>query len=204
MDDQMGDVEKFVTFYETEFGKCILEKEAEYVYKELRQCRKILDIGCGIGSFEQKLPELNITGLDISEEMLKEARKRSDKEFVLGNAENLDFDDSSFDGVLYIATLEFVDNYKRAIREAWRVTRRGGKLLVMMLNPESRYFHDQIEDKDSYFRKIKHTNLSEIKDCISQFYNIIKAQYFLGVRGKEIFDTSDKQYACLYAIAGEK
>src|SRR3990167_9773866 len=147
----MADVEKFVRFYESDFGKCILEKEAEYIYKELKDCKKILDIGCGIGSFEQKLSELDITGLDISEEMIIEARKRSDKKFVAGNSENMEFNDSSFDGVLYVATLEFVTDYKKAVQESWRVTRPNGKLLVIMLNPESEYFHEQILDKDSYF-----------------------------------------------------
>jgi len=200
----MSDVEKFVRFYESEFGKCILEKESEYIYKELKSCKIILDIGCGIGCFEQKLSELDITGLDISEEMLTEARKRSDKYFVLGNAENLEFDDSSFDSVFYVATLEFIKNYKRAIREAWRVTRPHGKLLVIMLNPESQYFHEQTVDKVSYFRNVKHTNVKEIKNYISKFYHIIKDEYFLGIIRKEIFETCDKKYASLYAVVGEK
>ena len=40
---------------------------------------KILDVGCGIGVFEQNLPSLNIIGLDVCEEMLTEAKKRSGK-----------------------------------------------------------------------------------------------------------------------------
>ena len=200
----MSNVEKFMRFYESEFGKCILEKEAGYIYKEVKDSKTILDIGCGIGSFEQKLSELDITGLDISEEMLTEARKRSDKYFVLGNAESLEFNDSSFDAVFYVATLEFITNYKRAIQEAWRVTRTHGKLLVIMLNPESHYFHEQTVEKDSYFRNVKHTNVKEIKDYISQFYHVIKEEYFLGIIANEIFETSDKKFASLYAVVGQK
>lgn len=200
----MADVEKFVRFNESGFGKSILIREAEYINQELKDCKKILDIGCGIGSFEEKLTELDITGLDISEEMIIEARKRSDKKFVLGNAENLEFDDSSFDGVLYVATLEFITDYGKAVQEAWRVTRPDGKLLVIMLNPESQYFLEQIEDKDSYFRKVKHANVMEIKDCIAKFYNIIKDEYFLGITGQGIIETSDKKYASLYAVVGKK
>src|SRR3989338_4085116 len=124
----MTDVEKFVRFCRTDFGKSLLEKEAEYVYQELRSCQKILDVGCGIGTFEQRLASLDITGLDHSEEMLEEARKRSDKTFVLGTAESLDFDDSTFDAVFYVATLEFVTDYQKAIQEAYRVTKPNGKL----------------------------------------------------------------------------
>jgi len=200
----MSDAEKFVRFYSSEFGKHILEIEAEYIYNELKECNKILDIGCGTGPFEQKLEELNITGLDISEEMLTEARKQSDKYFVLGNAENLEFEDSSFDAVFYVTTLEFITNYKRAIQEAWRISRSNGKLLVIMLNPESLYFHEQTVDKDSYFRNVKHANLKEIEDYISQFYTVIKAEFFLGIMEKEIFETSDKKFASLYAVVGTK
>src|SRR3990167_10723255 len=112
-----SDVEKFLRFCESGFGKRVLEKEVEYVYRELKGYQNILDIGCGIGQFEQKLSELDITGLDNSKEILEEARKRSNKTFVLGDAESLSFDNASFDAVFYVATLEFVDSYRKAIQE---------------------------------------------------------------------------------------
>ena len=200
----MKDVEKFISFCESDFGKKVLEKEVGYIHKELKDCQKILDVGCGIGQFEQKLQDLNITGLDNSEEMLKEARKRSNKTFVLGNAEKLSFDDSSFDVVFYIATLEFLEDYQRAIQEASRVTRPNGKLLVMMLNPESMYFHEHIQRKSSYFRRIKHTDLKEIRNYISSFYNILREEYFLGIKRQMIFDSSNRRFAGMYAVVGRK
>ncbi|MEK6891927.1 MAG: class I SAM-dependent methyltransferase [Nanoarchaeota archaeon] len=200
----MADVEKFVRFCGTDFGKSLLEKEAEYIYQELRGCQKILDVGCGIGTFEQRLAKLDITGLDASEEMLKEARKRSNKTFVLGNAKSLDFGDSSFDAVFYVATLEFVTDYQRAIQEAYRVTKSNGKLLVMMLNPASEYFHEHFQRRDSYFRRIKHTDLGEVEESISRFYQITKKEYFLGIKGQQVLDTSDKRYASLYVLVGKK
>ncbi len=198
-----AEVEKFVRFYQTDFGNKILEKEAEYIYSELKHYKNILDVGCGIGAFERKLKDLNITGLDNSAEMLDEARKIN-KRFVLGNAENLDFGNSTFDAVFYVTTLEFVSDYRKAIQEAWRVTKPNGKLLVMMLNPESEYFQKQLQGKGSYFNKIKHTNLREIKNYISKFYEITKDDYFLGIRGQQIFDTVDKKFASLYVIVGKK
>src|SRR4030066_1866116 len=155
------DVQKFIRFCDTEFGKKIMKKEVKYVYNELRSCEKILDVGCGIGSFEQSLPSLNIVGLDSSEEMLEEARKRSDKTFVPGNAEHMNFKDSTFDAVFTVATLEFLDDYQKAIREIARVTKQPAKILAMMLNPESQYFMGEMKKPSDYFRRIKHTNLRE-------------------------------------------
>lgn len=199
-----SDVEKFVKFCKSDFGKRVLEKEVEFVYQQLKDCQRILDVGCGIGQFEQMLPTFNIVGLDNSEEMLKEARKRSNKTFVLGNAESLNFDDDAFDSVFYVATLEFVTDYQRAIQEAYRVTKPDGKLLIIMLNPESEYFKEHMQREDSYFRKVQHTNLGEIEDYISRFYTIERIGYFLGIRKQQVFDTTDKQFASLYAIVGGK
>ncbi len=199
-----SDVRKFIKFCESDFGKSVLEKEAEYVYQELKGTHRILDVGCGIGQFEQKLSELDITGLDNSKEMLEEARRRSNKTFVLGNAESLNFDNASFDAVFYVTTLEFIDDYRKAIQEAYRVTKPNGKLLVMMLNPESEYFKEHVQREDSYFRKVQHTNLSEIKAYIARFYRIERKEYFLGIKGQQVFDTSNKQFASLYVIVGKK
>lgn len=199
-----SDVEKFIRFCESDFGRRVLEKEAEYLYNELKGYKRILDVGCGIGSFEQRLATLDITGLDASEEMLKEARKRSNKTFVLGNAENLDFDDSAFDAVLYVTTLEFVDDYKKVIQETYRVTKPNGKLLIIILNPASEYFQKHAQRENSYFRRIKHTNLEKIRNYTSRFYDIKKAEYFLGIKGQQLFDTSNRRYASLYVIVGKK
>ncbi len=197
-------VEKFVEFYESVFGKSVLEKEASYLLRELKHCQRILDIGCGIGSFEQRLRALHIVGLDGSKEMLEEARKRSNKAFVLGNAENLGFSNSSFDAVFFVTTLEFLSDYKKAILETWGATKPNGKLLVMALNPESEYFKERMQRKDSHFRKIKHTNLKEISNSVSRFYDIEKEEFFLGIKRNQVFDTADKRHASLYVIVGKK
>lgn len=84
--------------------------EVGYLYNELKGYENILDVGCGIGSFEERLSKLNIIGLDNSKNMLEEAQKRSNKNFVLGGAENLPFRDSSFDAVFYVAAIEFINN----------------------------------------------------------------------------------------------
>ena len=199
-----NDAEKFIRFCESDFGKRVLKKDVEFVYRELKDCKRILDVGCGIGQFEQLLPSLNIIGLDSYGEMLEEARKRSIKTFVLGNAENLSFDDNQFDAVFYVATLEFIGDYQKAIQEAYRVTKPNGKILVMMLNPESEYFKEHMQREDSYFRKVQHTNLSEIEAYIARFYRIDRKEYFLGIKGQQVFDTAGKRAASLCVVVGRK
>lgn len=149
------------------------------------------------------LAELNITGLDISKEALKKARKISDKNFVLGDATHLVFPDASFDGVFSVATLEFLDNYEKAVDEIVRVLKPGGKLVTMILNPESDYFKTRVQDKNSYFAKIKHRNPKEIENYISKSLST-RGEYFLGIKGQKIFETCDENLAALYVIVGTK
>ncbi len=49
-----------------------------------------------------------------------------------------------------------------------------------------------------------HTDADEIRDYITEFYKIVKEEYFLGITGKEVFETHDKRYAGLYAVVGKK
>lgn len=199
----MSDIKKFVRFYKSDFGKKVLAREANYLKNELKERKKILDIGCGIGYFEEMLPELNIIGLDNSREMLEEARKSSGKKFVFGDAKHLDFPEESFDGAFMVTTLEFLDDYKKVVDEVVRVLEPKGKFVAMVLNPESEYFKSHMHKADSYFRKIKHTNLKEIEGYISKFF-AMTGEYFLGIRGQEVFETRDKNLASLYVVKGIK
>ncbi len=198
------DVDKFIRFCDSEFGKKIMKKEAEYVYNELKNYWKILNVGCGIGSFEQNLPSLNIIGLDVSKEMLEKARKRGDRTFIQGNTKYLEFKDSTFNAVFTITTLEFLDDYKRAVREIVRVTESKGKLLVMILNPQSKYFRENVQKPGDYFQRIKHTSLKEMSDYVSQFYVISKEEYFLDLLGQRVFETDNEKLASLYVLIGIK
>ncbi len=135
--------------------------------------------------------------------MLNEARKRSDKAFVFGDAAKLEFGESSYDAVTFITTLEFLPDYQNAIMEARRVLKPQGRLIAMVLNPLSEYFKTHAQRKGSYFRKIRHTNLLEIEDYISKFFTI-STEYFLGIRGDVVFDTQDENFASLYVIKGKK
>jgi hypothetical protein len=51
---------------------------------------------------------------------------------------------------------------------------------------------------------VLHTDVDEIREYISEFYNIIKEEYFLGIRGKEVFESGDEKYAALYAVVGKR
>ncbi len=199
----VSDVEKFVNFCKSGIGKKIAGKEAGYIQTQLKPGDKVLNVGCGIGWFEEKSPHLDIIGLDSSEEMLEKARRRSNKTFVLGDAEKLEFEDGSFDVVTYITTLEFLPDYREAIKEAYRVLKTNGLLIAMVLNPESDYFKTRVKKEDSYFRRVQHTNLKEIEEYVKKFFQT-HTEYFLGIKDGDVLDSSDKNFASLCVIKGLK
>ncbi|MHA1409264.1 MAG: hypothetical protein ACTSQY_02890, partial [Candidatus Odinarchaeia archaeon] len=78
------------------------------------------------------------------------------------------------------------------------------KILVMGLNTYSEYFKEKIKENNSYFRKIKQRTYKNIERYISKYYLIVKKEYFLGISGTRIFDTSDRRLASILVILGEK
>ncbi|MBN1940640.1 MAG: methyltransferase domain-containing protein [Candidatus Diapherotrites archaeon] len=191
-------------FYRTRFGKEVLEREALLVANELKGCEKILSAGCGPAFLESRLKQLSkaeVTGLEQNPEMLKEACEKI--EAVRGNAEKMQFASKSFDCILFVTSLEFIQNYKKAVAEAARILNSNGRILALILNPESAYFKEHAQRKSSYFRKIKHTNLRKIKGEAEKFFSI-EGSYCLGIKDKTIFDSSDKKTAVLYVLKGIK
>ena len=124
-------------------------------FPEIRN-EKVLDVGCGTafycGWFEK------YTGLDNSEEMIGQSKKK----LILGRAENLPFDDKSFDIVISLSAINNFDDPSKAVSEMKRVSR--GKIIITVFKRSKNYVKieklledfDRIEeDKDMIFYKRK-------------------------------------------------
>jgi len=201
-----NEVKKYVKFYSTIFGKKILNYETRFIDEKLRGHKKVLSIGCGPAILEAELhnlhPEMSITGLDYSKEMIEQATKEIP--IVYGDAQHLEFEDNSFDAVFYLTSLEFIQNIQKTIKETYRVLKSKGLLLLFMLNPKSRYFQEKYNNYSYIKKNIKHTNIDRIQEVISQYFNIKNNEYFLGIIEQEIIDTNDQNIASLYVLEGEK
>lgn len=96
----------------------------------------VLDVGCGTGPvielLSKKYPEKHFVGLDITPAMIEVAQSKrlSNAEFIVGDAENLPFGDGSFDAVLCANSFHHYPNPGAFLREAHRVLRPGGKLIL--------------------------------------------------------------------------
>ena len=200
---KFGRMENYLKSCKTEFWNEVFAAELDYILKELTGAKDILSVGCGPAIIEAGLSEhgFNVTGLDISEEALDSAPDRV--RTVVGSAENMDFAPQSFDAVIYVASIQFIEKYKEAIEQSARVLRSGGKILMMLLNPESGFFKERTRNPSSYVNKIRHRNLQEIEAEVAKYFSV-RTEYFLGIEGMTLFQSRDSQCASLYIIKGTR
>jgi demethylmenaquinone methyltransferase/2-methoxy-6-polyprenyl-1,4-benzoquinol methylase len=93
----------------------------------------VLDVATGTGAVARELIRqtgCRVVGVDVTPEMLGEARRRlgPDVELVEARAEELPFPDASFDGLTFTYLLRYVDDPAATLRELARVVRPGGTI----------------------------------------------------------------------------
>ena len=104
---------------------------------------RVLDVGCGKGfllyDFTQVLPGMEVAGIDISEYAIENAKPEVKPHLKVGNANELPFEDNSFDLVISINTLHNLYCYEldRALREIERVGKNNKYMCVESYRTES-------------------------------------------------------------------
>ena len=96
----------------------------------------LLDVGCGTGPMVEllasELPGRRYTGLDLTPKMIEVANAKGIEEarFIVGDAEDLPFDDASFDAVICANSFHHYPNPQAFFAGVARVLRPGGKLVL--------------------------------------------------------------------------
>lgn len=97
----------------------------------------VLDVACGTGeNFPYFRYSSSITAVDLSAEMIDEARRRRHQlgiavDLVVGDAQALPFGDDTFDTVVSALSTCTIPDYVSAFHEMTRVVRRGGRILLL-------------------------------------------------------------------------
>lgn len=175
---------------------------------------KILEMGCGSAYFSTVLNrefpagEYEYHGIDMEQDAVKAAKQfvKDENKIVIGSVEKMEYENDSFDNILYLDVIEHVNNDKASIEEAFRVLKPGGKLIVStpnsgaaltdtffceymhdhghMENQRDGYYANELEDllKNAGFQidSVDYSNvfLSEILITITKLgYRIHKPKY---------------------------
>jgi len=101
--------------------------------------KKVLEIGVGLGADHQRLAENGalLWGIDLTLRAVEHTRRRFSvfglkSNLSVGDAENLGFDDSTFDVVYSWGVLHHSPDTPKAVSEVWRVLRPGGIAKIMI------------------------------------------------------------------------
>ncbi len=111
----------------------------------------LVDIGCGSGNLivriAEKFQNLELFGVDISEDIIQLAKQRAlDKsvdekiEFKIGTAESLPFSDHSVDFIISTLSLHHWSDPLKVIEELHRVLKNNGTLLIFDFRRDARKF----------------------------------------------------------------
>jgi SAM-dependent methyltransferase len=91
----------------------------------------VLDLGCGTGVVSRELESIaTVTSLDLSELALGFSARRGLRRLVKGDGTRLPLRDASFDGIVGLDIFEHIEDDELAFREACRVLRPGGVLVL--------------------------------------------------------------------------
>ena len=105
---------------------------------------RVLDVACGTGNLAMPAARIGaaVTGVDIAANLIAQARTRAAAErllvrFDVGDAEQLRYEDASFDTVVTMFGVMFAARADRAAAELLRVTRPGGRIALASWTPGS-------------------------------------------------------------------
>lgn len=104
----------------------------------IRAGERVLDIACGTGNtaIMARARSAEVTGIDLTPELLDIAKKRAtaegydDIKWQEGDAESLPFDDGSFDVIVSSCGLMFAPDQQQVANEVARVTKPGGRVAI--------------------------------------------------------------------------
>lgn len=141
--------------------------EVDALKQAVPKTEKGIEIGVGTGRFAG---ELGIeTGVEPSEKMAAIASERGIRVFQ-GYAEDLPIPDVSFDYSLMVTVDCFLQDVTKAFKEAWRITKPGGFIIIGMIDkssPLGRKYQEHKKD-NPFYRSANFHDVKEIKDLLDE------------------------------------
>ncbi len=192
--------------------------------KTLVRDKKVIDVASGTGygtSILSKSGAKKVIGVDVSKEAVKLASEKfqnENLEYVLGDAENLNFEDNSFDLVVSFETIEHLKNPHKFLSEVKRILINGGQLLISTPNIEvsgntnpyhlKEYTEDEFENiLKKYFKIVKlmkqengMASIIRVSDNLEtsvMMSNSLKPSYFVAICSDNFLPIINKNFLSL-------
>ncbi|HLD79412.1 MAG TPA: class I SAM-dependent methyltransferase [Candidatus Nanoarchaeia archaeon] len=146
---------------------------------------KVLDVSCGTGEFLRELAtkkkKKTLYGIDLSSQMIAKAQTKLGKRSHLQTADvhQLPFPDNSFDYVVSTESFHHYYGQSQALAEMKRVTKKGGRIMVVDINFFLRLIHWLFEKIEPGCVKVN--SRKEMRDLFRKvgLHNIIQYRSFI-------------------------
>lgn len=184
----MDDVQVFDRFagdYDQWFDKhrLVFESEVQALKMFLSDSYIGLEVGVGSGRFASTF---GLKGIDPAQSMVKIAKSRG-VETVIATAERIPFKDGSFEIVLMVTTLCFLQDPLQALEEIKRILKPGGRIVIGVV-PGDSFLGKKYSKSDSKF--YRHANFYTVDQVLSLLkgsgYNNLKTCQTLFSDPKEL------------------
>jgi ubiquinone/menaquinone biosynthesis C-methylase UbiE len=130
--------------WETPAGKIRWKRRVMMLTGHINNEMRVLEIGCGTGYFTRELAKTqsSVVSIDISPDLIEIAKNETKEfkniEYLLQNAEKMEFEDEHFDSIIGSSVLHHLD-INKALSEIYRVLKNNGIIKFTepnMLNPQ--------------------------------------------------------------------
>lgn len=177
-------------WYQKKLGSFVDQVQKQLIedIAEPKANETVLDIGSGTGNYSLWLAQkgLRVSAIDQSQEMMSIAQKKAEKENVkiawyLEDAQSLPFSDNTFDLVISVTAIEFMDDPKQVLQEGMRALKQNGRLVIGVLTKESPwgelYQKAAEEDPANIFAKAHLYTEKEIDTLLFKDFKLKKGLY---------------------------
>lgn len=161
-------------WYNSPVGKYVDESETQCMFSLINDIAgaKVLDVGCGTGHLSEKLRAkgADVTGIDVSKEMLKKAEESSENKnlgvmYLNMDVCDLSFEEESFDYVFSMAAFEFIENPTLAFKNIKRVLKPNGTVVIGTIHKNSSWadMYESDAFKETVFANARFKKLSDFE-----------------------------------------
>ena len=139
----------------------------------------ILDIGCGNGKNMGSRKDCIYIGLDACENLMKQAKLKSNCSYIVGNCINLPFESNSFHYAMSIAVIHHLSTESRrlqAIQEINRILKKDGEALIYVWAYEQpRFENEKSQDVNvKWMLQKKYSEKKENDEIFYRYYHLFK------------------------------
>ncbi|MDD5567604.1 MAG: methyltransferase domain-containing protein [Candidatus Omnitrophica bacterium] len=179
---------------------------------KVKDCDKVLDIGCGTGLLSLRLLQkagCSITGIDISEEMLaifkgkiKESGLEQKIESRLMDIDSLNFKNNTFDAAVSSVVLHHLKDKPKALKKIYKLLKPGGLFVIGEVDMDSTGSHADTKRLQRMLRVLEQEWIPALRDAGVEAFAQMYSNGIKHILNQGEYCLSLKQWAAICRKAG--